>query len=246
MEIRVIVDLSEEIFDKYAELKTKRKLTSRVQDAITSFETEDTSNTNEITIDRFNRLEDAIIEMTKSVGSLISYQDKERNSRDDILKEMNTRMDNQDKILGSLLNGSVDTKTSMNDISVGNKEINQPVLNEEIIQPILDEEVIQPIVNKETVVSVDKEIINEELLEPEFQEVEKIVQVQSTVNNDSELSDLQKKLDMLREIERLTNAVNSGGTTNVPNTVSVEILEEPTRSAPSKNVRKKISNMMDI
>jgi hypothetical protein len=210
MEIRVIVELPEDVFDKYADLKTKRKLTSRVQEAITSYEKEDEVGDNsEKHIGRLSTLEDAIIQMTKTVSVLISHSNEEKEHRNKLLQNFSERMDKQDQILSGFINNTSVTNSI-------------------------------PVVHN--IVSENKNASN---INNEENKIDFLASPVDT--NDNTMLEMEKKLAMLKEIEMLTNKLNNDNSSNSLNSNIINEEETPViRTVPSKNVRNKLSKMMDI
>lgn len=103
MEIRVIIDLPKDIFDEYSDLKRKRKLTHRVQKAITTYERDYSKGGHGFPEDRVNKLEDAILQMSNMMNRLIENTVTEREERKKEIELVKEQLQSQNKMIDDLM-----------------------------------------------------------------------------------------------------------------------------------------------
>lgn len=105
MEIRVIIDLPEDIFDDYSELKRKRKLTGRIQEAVTTFEREDSraEAVNEVSV--LSGVEESLLKMSDSIVQLIDNSNKDRENLNNVVTSLIQRQElHEEKVMGIISN----------------------------------------------------------------------------------------------------------------------------------------------
>lgn len=89
MEVRVTLELPTELFTEYHGLKSRRKLTDRVQTAVIDYEERQKEGSG----GGDSRMESAIVNLTEIVGKLAESQEADRKSRDEMLEKMVDRIE---------------------------------------------------------------------------------------------------------------------------------------------------------
>ena len=93
MEVRVTLELPTELFTEYHGLKSRRKLTDRVQTAVIDYEERQKEGSG----GGDSRMESAIVNLTEIVGKLAESQEADRKSRDEMLEKMVDRIEGNER-----------------------------------------------------------------------------------------------------------------------------------------------------
>lgn len=98
MEVRVTLELPTDLFTEYHGLKSKRKLTDRVQTAVIDYE----ERRKEGSDGGSDRVEDALVNLTEIMNRLAASQEADRLSRDRMVEKMVERIENNERSMQTM------------------------------------------------------------------------------------------------------------------------------------------------
>lgn len=138
MEVRVTLELPTDLFTEYHGLKSKRKLTDRVQTAVIDYE----ERRKEGSDGGSDRVEDALVNLTEIMNRLAESQEADRLSRDRMVEKMVERIENNERSMQTMFEKMVERIEKIESFSrveaiepvVQKTETNTGMSNEQMMQ----------------------------------------------------------------------------------------------------------------
>lgn len=122
MEVRVTLELPTDLFTEYHGLKSKRKLTDRVQTAVIDYEERQKEGSG----GGSDRVENALVNLTEIVNKLAESQVADRLSRDRMVEIMEDRISNSERSMQTMFEKMMERMEKLE--SSPRVEVSEPVV----------------------------------------------------------------------------------------------------------------------